>query len=74
MAVIYDGLWKMLKDKKMYKKDLINELGISSATLAKMSRGEKVSMEVLQKICILLNCDVGDIVSFRGNGEEHKND
>lgn len=74
MEVIYDGLWRMLKEKRMFRKDLITELGISSATLAKMSRGENVSMEVLQKICILLNCDVGDIVSFRGNGEEHKND
>ena len=64
MAVIYDGLWKMLKDKKMYKKDLITELGISSATLAKMGRGENVSMEVLQKICELMNCNIGDIVSF----------
>lgn len=64
MAVNYDGLWKMLKENKMYKKDLITELGISSATLAKMGRGENVSMEVLQKICELMDCNIGDIVSF----------
>ena len=51
MAVSYNGLWKMLIDKNMYKKDLAEKLRISSATLAKMGRGENVSMEILQKIC-----------------------
>lgn len=64
MSVSYNGLWKMLIDKNMYKKDLSSELGISSATLAKMGRGENVSMEVLQKICNFMDCNIGDIVSF----------
>ena len=42
MAVSYNGLWKMLIDKKMYKKDLAAELNISSATMAKMGKGEKM--------------------------------
>ena len=40
MSVSYNGLWKMLIDRKMYKKDLVAELNISSATLAKMGKGE----------------------------------
>ncbi len=64
MAVSYNGLWKMLKDKNMYKKELVTKLGISSATMAKMGKGENVSMEILQKICEYLDCNVGDIVSF----------
>lgn len=43
MAVSYNGLWKMLIDKNMYKKDLAAELNISSATMAKMGKGESVS-------------------------------
>jgi hypothetical protein len=38
-------------DKKMYKKDLTEKLGISSAAIAKMGKGEAVSVEVWQKIC-----------------------
>ncbi len=72
MTVSYNGLWKMLIDKDMYKKDLVAKLNISSATMAKMGRGENVSMEVLQKICEYMDCDIGDIVSFKkkeGKGE-----
>ena len=64
MAVSYNGLWKLLIDKNMYKKDLAAELNISSATMAKMGKGEKVSLEVLQKICEYLDCNIGDIMSF----------
>ena len=64
MAVSYHGLWKMLIDKNMYKKDLAAELNISSATMAKMGKGENVSMEVLQKICEYMDCNIGDIMSF----------
>lgn len=64
MAVSYNGLWKMLIDKNMYKKDLAAELNISSATMAKMGKGENVSMDVLQKICEYMDCNIGDIMSF----------
>ena len=64
MAVSYKGLWKLLIDKNMYKKDLAAKLGISSATMAKMGRGENVSMDILQKICEYLDCNIGDVVSF----------
>lgn len=50
----------------MKKMDLVeNEnIGISSSTLAKMSRGETVSMSVLEKICMELDCDFGDLIHF----------
>ncbi len=69
MAVSYNGLWKLLIDKNMKKMDLVeNEnIGISSSTLAKMSRGETVSMSILEKICMELDCDFGDIVSIDKN-------
>ena len=64
MAISYNGLWKMLIDKNMYKKDLAAELNISSATMAKMGKGENVSLDVLQKICEYMDCNIGDIMSF----------
>ena len=66
MAVSYNGLWKLLIDKNMKKMDLVENknIGISSSTLAKMSRGETVSMSVFEKICMELDCDFGDLIHF----------
>ena len=64
MSISYNGLWKMLIDRNMQKKDLLKDLSISSATIAKMGKGESVSLEVLERICKYLNCDIGDVVSF----------
>ncbi|BFK11412.1 helix-turn-helix domain-containing protein [Coprococcus phoceensis] len=63
MAVSYNGLWKLLIDKKMKKVDMMNQVGISS-TVAKMTNDELVSMKVLEKICEKLDCDFGDIVHY----------
>lgn len=64
MAVSYNGLWKILIDKEMKKTDLMNSVGISTSTIAKMSKGEAVSITVLEKICDKLDCDFGDIISY----------
>lgn len=70
MAISYNGLWKMLIDRNMYKKDLATELNISSATMAKMGKGESVSMDVLARICSYMDCDIGDIMSFEKTDRE----
>lgn len=51
MKTSYNNLWKMLIDRNMQKKDLIDKLGISSTTIAKMGKGDKVSLDVLERIC-----------------------
>ena len=56
MSVCYDKLWKMLIDKRMNRTDLKEMAGISFNVLAKMGKGETVSLESLHKICIVLNC------------------
>ena len=62
MKVSYNGLWKLLIDKGLKKQDLVEKVGLSSSTVAKMGKGENVSMDVLLKICDTLKCDIGDIV------------
>ena len=64
MKVSYNGLWKILIDKNMNKKDLAKACELSPATISKMGRGEFVSMEVLYRIGIKLNVDFGDMVSI----------
>lgn len=64
MSISYNGLWKMLIDRNMYKKDLAEKINMSSATMAKMGKGESVSMDVIERICDYMDCNVGDIMSF----------
>lgn len=62
MAVSYDKLWKLLIDKKMTKTTLCTMAEMSSSTMAKMSKNETVSMDVMLRICKVLDCNVGDIM------------
>lgn len=64
MKVSYNGLWKILIDKGMNKKDLKEKVGISPGTVAKMGRGELVSMEILYRIGKELDVDFGDMVNI----------
>ena len=61
----YKPLLKLLIDKNMAKTQLREQLGISMATLAKISKNEYISMKVLDDICSLLNCKIEDIVEHQ---------
>lgn len=62
--ISFKKLWKLLIDKDMNKTDLRKLTGLSSATIAKLTRGEDVNTSILSRICEALNCDIGDIVQF----------
>lgn len=64
MSISYNKLWKLLIDKNMTKTDLRIRADIATTTLAKLSKNEQVSMEVLLKICNVLNCTLDDIVEL----------
>ena len=64
MSFSYNKLWKILIDRKMKKKDLIRDAGITSTTVAKLGKDLPVSMEVLGKICHALHVNIGDIVDY----------
>lgn len=74
MKVSYKKLWKLLIDRDMKKKDLHELTGISSSSIAKLSKNEYVSMEVLVKVCTALNVDFAEVVELVQNenieGEE----
>lgn len=62
----------MLIDKNMKKADLMERVGISSSTVAKMSKGEPVSLSILEKVCDKLDCDFGDIMNYERKKEGDK--
>ena len=72
MKFNYNGLWKLLIDKNMMKKDLMEKTGISPSTVAKMTKGESVNMQILWKICIELGSDIGELVCIDKSCEEDK--
>ncbi|MDR7855510.1 helix-turn-helix transcriptional regulator [Tissierella sp.] len=64
MKVSYKKLWKLLIDRDMKKRDLQKIAGISSSSIAKLSKNEYVSMEVLVKVCTALNVDFADVIEI----------
>ena len=64
MAISYKKLWKLLIDRDMKKKDLMAISGVSQSSVTKMGKNANVNTEVLVRICLALNCDIGDIVEI----------
>ena len=62
MQTNYKKLWKMLIDLDMTRTELRTRSGISSSSLAKLGKGERVTTAVLLKVCETLNCDLSDIM------------
>ncbi len=69
MVVSYNRLWKLLIDKGITKTEMRKRAGISTNVLAKMGKGEPVSMETLAKICKFFECSFDDIVEIQKDGE-----
>ena len=74
MVVSYKRLWKLLIDKDMKKKDLVEKAHISSYTLNKLNRGDNVTTETLVKICWALDCSFDDIMEVVPEPAEKKSE
>lgn len=64
MKISYSGLFEILNQKNISKTELRKGIKISTATLAKLSKDELVSMKVIEDICNFLNCKPGDIITM----------
>ena len=64
MPVNYKKLWILLIEKHITKAQLRQSANLSPATLTKLNKNEYVSMEILTRICAVLDCDIGDIVEI----------
>ena len=64
MAYSYNKLWKLMIDKNINKTALRREAGITSNAMAKMGKNKPVSVEILAKICRVLECTLDDILEF----------
>lgn len=64
MAISYKKLWKLLIDRDMKTKDLMALAGVSQSSIIKTGHNDNVNTGVLVKICLALNCDIGDIAEI----------
>lgn len=64
MVISYNKLWKLLIDKKMSKAELRRLTGLSPNTMTKLNRDKEVSLNVLGRICTVLDADIGEIVEI----------
>ena len=64
MSISYNPLWHLLVEKKMKKGELRLLVGMSNSTLAKLGKDEPVTLEVLEKICVAMDCRIEDVLEF----------
>lgn len=60
--ISYKPLFRLLLDKNMTKSELRKGVGFSPSTLSKISKNEYVALEIIDRICTYLNCNVGDVI------------
>ena len=72
--ISYDPLWKKLIDAKMTKTEMADKAGIGKGTITRMGKNEAVGLDVILKICTLLDCSIYDVVEIipdsAGNGSD----
>ena len=62
--IIYDNLWKAMKEKGISQYALIKKYGISPAQITRLKRNESVSTHTIDMFCRILDCQVGDIMEY----------
>lgn len=67
MPYSYNPLWKLLIDKGIKKTELRDMISMGTGTLAKLSKNEPVSMDIIEKICLVLDCRIEDVVEIKAN-------
>ena len=74
MAISYNKLWKLLVDKKMSKADLRKAAGIAPNTMTRLRRDEEVTLAVLNRICVALDVNIGDVMEFTNDERDGEYD
>ena len=70
--ISYKPLFRLLLERDMTKTQLRESIGFSTSTLAKMSKNEYVSLEIIDNICLFLKCEIEDVVKIEHNKNRKK--
>ena len=63
--IVFDRLWETMKAKGISQYALIHTYEISESQLARLRRNEIVKTEILNKLCLILDCDIEDVCEFK---------
>ena len=63
--IVFDRLWKTMKEKEVSQYTLIKVYGISESQLTRLRKSEIVKTEIMNKLCTILDCNVEDICEFK---------
>lgn len=74
MAIRYYKLFDLLQRRQMKKTDLLEKAGISAPTLAKLTKGDTIKTDIIERICIALNVQPGDIMELEVNQDTPKSE
>ena len=62
--IVFDKLWKTMKEKGVSQYALIKTYHISPGQITRLKRNESVSTHTIDVFCKILGCDVGDIMQY----------
>ena len=68
--ISYDGFWKVLKERGISQYKLIMQHGVSNSQLNHIRKGGHITTATINKLCKLLDCEIGDIVAYVPDGDE----
>lgn len=64
MSISHDKLWDILRERGLSRTELVHMAKISTNAMAKLGKNEDVRMQILIKICLVLNCKIDDIMEY----------
>ena len=74
IIISYDGFWKVLKERGISQYKLIMQHGVSNSQLNHIRKGGHITTATINKLCKLLDCEIGDIVAYVPDGDETEQD
>lgn len=74
MALSYKRMRKLLVEKNMSMVELRKAANIAPNTMTELRRDETVAIEILERICQILECDFGDIIEYIGESDDESID
>lgn len=70
--IIYDKLWKTMKEKGFSQYRLVEEYKFSRGQLSRLRHNKNVSTNTLNTLCRILKCNLSDIAEYHEDPEDNK--
>ena len=62
--IVFDPLWETLEQKHISQYALIKDYGVSTGTLDALRKNKSITLNTLNDLCTILQCEVSDVITF----------